>query len=88
MKRGLSILLALCMLQLTMPTHAVAEDVQEFRGMNDPSLLSYMEDALYDGLLTALDGGDYAVEDVRAVYISQEYLDELAYNSQANLFFG
>ena len=88
MKRGLSILLALCMLLLTMPTHAVAEDVQEFRGMNDPSLLSYMEDALYDGLLTALDGGDYAVEDVRAVYISQEYLDELAYNSQANLFFG
>ena len=58
MKRGLSILLALCMLLLTMPTHAVAEDVQEFRGMNDPSLLSYMEDALYDGLLTALDGGD------------------------------
>lgn len=88
MKRGLSILLALCMLLLTMPTHAVAEDVQEFRGMNDPSLLSYMEDALYDGLLTALDGGNYAVEDVRAVYISQEYLDELAYNSQANLFFG
>ena len=88
MKRGLSILLALCMLLLTMPTHAVAEDVQEFRGMNDPSLLPYMEDALYDGLLTALDGGDYAVEDVRAVYISQEYLDELAYNSQANLFFG
>lgn len=88
MKRGLSILLALCMLLLTLPTRAVAEEVPEFRGMNDPSLLPYMEDALYDGLLTALDGGDYAVEDVRAVYISQEYLDELAYNSQANLFFG
>lgn len=76
------------MLLLTLPTRAVAEEVPEFRGMNDPSLLPYMEDALYDGLLTALDGGDYAVEDVRAVYISQEYLDELAYNSQANLFFG
>ncbi|MDO4387193.1 MAG: HNH/ENDO VII family nuclease [Clostridia bacterium] len=88
MKRGLSILLALCMLLLTLPTRVVAEEVPEFRGMNDPSLLPYMEDALYDGLLTALDGGDYAVEDVRAVYISQEYLDELAYNSQANLFFG
>ncbi len=88
MKRGLSILLTLCMLMLCLPTHAAAEDVPEFRGMNDPSLLPYMEDALYDGLLTALDGGDYAVEDVRAVYISQEYLDELAYNSQVNLFFG
>lgn len=88
MKRGLSILLALCMLLLALPTHAVAEDVPDFRGMNDPALLPYLEDTLYDGLLTALDGGEYAVEDVRAVYISQEYLDELAYNSQANLFFG
>lgn len=58
MKRGLSILLALCMLLLTLPTRVVAEEVPEFRGMNDPSLLPYMEDALYDGLLTALDGGD------------------------------
>lgn len=88
MKRGLSILLALCMLLLALPTHAVGEDVPDFRGMNDPALLPYLEDTLYDGLLTALDGGEYAVEDVRAVYISQEYLDELAYNSQANLFFG
>lgn len=88
MKRGLSILLALCMLLLALPTHAAAEDVPDFRGMNDPALLPYLEDELYDGLLIALDGGEYAVEDVRAVYISQEYLDELAYNSQANLFFG
>jgi len=28
------------------------------------------------------------VENVSAVYISQEYIDELAYNSQANVFFG
>lgn len=27
-------------------------------------------------------------EDVSAVYVSQEYLTELAYNSQENVFFG
>ena len=35
-----------------------------------------------------LDSSDYFVENVQAVYISQEYLDELAFNSQENVYFG
>lgn len=58
------------------------------KGIDDPSLLRYVEDSLYASLVNTLDSEEYFVENVQAVYISQEYLDELAYNSQANVFFG
>lgn len=38
--------------------------------------------------MSDLDSSDYFVENVQAVYISQEYLDELAFNSQENVYFG
>ena len=47
-----------------------------------------MEDSVYTLLANDLDGTEYFVEDVSAVYVSQEYLEELAYNSQTNIFFG
>ena len=55
---------------------------------HDPTFLQYAEDELYSGVIGALDGTDYLVEDIQAVYISQEYLEEVAYNSQANVYFG
>lgn len=57
-------------------------------GLSDPALLDYVEDTLYAGLVQGLDSESYFVENVSAVYISQEYLEEVAYNSQANIFFG
>ena len=60
----------------------------EVTGMNDPRLLPYLEDAIYASLVADLNSEEYFVENVQAVYISQEYLDEVAYNSQANIFFG
>ncbi|MHC1787566.1 MAG: HNH/ENDO VII family nuclease [Christensenellales bacterium] len=62
--------------------------VAVFTGLSDPNLHRYVEDSLYAGLVNALDSDSFFVENVDAVYISQEYLDELAYNSQANIFFG
>ena len=89
MKRLLSVLLILSMLCLTLPACAMdEEDIPQFTGMNDPTLLPFVEDELYGNLITALDGEDYVIEDVSAIYISQEYLDELSYNSQANIYFG
>lgn len=55
---------------------------------HDPAFLQYAEDELYSGAIDALDGTDYLVEDIQAIYISQEYLEEVAYNSQANVYFG
>ena len=85
MKRLLALLLSLLLL---LSFSASAENTPRFSGMNDPALLQYIEDDLYEGLVSTLDSEEYFVENVQAVYISQEYLDEVAYNSQANVFFG
>ena len=56
--------------------------------MDDPELLSYVENNIYANLIQTLDSDEYFVENVEAIYISQEYVDELTYNSQSNVFFG
>lgn len=66
----------------------IKETVPSFKGMEDPELLSYVECNVYSNLVENLDSDQYFVENVEAVYISQEYLDELAYNSQSNVYFG
>jgi len=96
MKKILSILLILSLLLCSVnvsfatETQLLAGSVPEagFSGMNDPNLLRYTEDTIYENLVTALDSDEYFVENVSAIYISQEYIDELAYNSQANIYFG
>lgn len=60
----------------------------DFENLNDEDLMRYIEDDLYLGLVEELDSDEYFVEEIRTVYISQEYIDELAYNSQANIYFG
>lgn len=60
----------------------------DFTGMSDSALLPYIEDTLYSKLVSDLNSEEYFVEDVTAIYISQEYINELAYNSQSNIFFG
>ena len=59
-----------------------------FTSLDDPDLLRYVEDTVYADLVSQLDSENYFVENVEAVYISKEYLDELAYNSQENIYFG
>ena len=48
----------------------------EFNGLSDPNLLSYLEDDIYSELVKDLNSEDYFVENVSAVYISKEYLEE------------
>ena len=61
---------------------------ESFTGLNDPKLLQYVEDSVYSELVSEFSSEDYIIENVSATYISKEYLEELAYNSQANIFFG
>lgn len=70
------------------PVSVFAEDEDTFRGLNDPKLLQYVEDTVYSELVSEFASEDYILENVNAVYISKEYLEELAYNTQANIFFG
>lgn len=64
------------------------EEPPEFSGLADVNLLPYLEDSIYSELVTALNSEDYFVENVNAIYISKEYLEEVAYNSQENIYFG
>lgn len=64
------------------------EPIQDFYGMNDPALLQYIEDTVYAGLIDEFGSEDYVIEDVRAIYYSEDYLKEVAYNSKSNIFFG
>lgn len=64
------------------------EQVLSFDSLSDPKLLDYVEKTVYSGLSEELSGDEYVIENVSAVYISKEYLEEAAYNSQSNIWFG
>lgn len=68
-------------------TDPLQEEQPDFATLDDEGLPSYIEDAVYSDLIDDV-GDGYIVEDVSVKYISQEYLDELAYNSQENVYFG
>ena len=60
----------------------------EFAKMSEEGLPEYIRDSVYEQVLSqGLPDGSF-VENVQAVYISQEYIDELTYNSQSTVFFG
>lgn len=65
-----------------------AETINSFGSLQDADLLGYCEDAVYRDLVLALDSEDYFVESVQASYMSQEYIEELTYNSMENVYFG
>lgn len=58
-----------------------------FTGLNDPELIDYYEQAIYSNV-SGLLGDEYVIDNVSAAYISKEYIEELTYNSQSNIFFG
>ena len=50
--------------------------VPEFESLSDPKLTAYMEDAVYAEVIDHIDTNKYIVENVEAIYISKEYLEE------------
>lgn len=69
-------------------TIELKETEPDFKGLDDPGLPAYIESTVYSSLVQSLDSDEFFVENVEAVYISREYIDELTYNSQSNIFFG
>ena len=70
-------------------TFVFPEDIApDFGGLDDSNLHQYVEDNLYAELTASFDSEDYIIENIATIYISEEYLEELAYNSQANVYFG
>ena len=68
--------------------YVTEEEPDEFYTIDDPALLSYVQDHVYTNLLNNIDESKYFVENVETKYISKEYLEELSYNSKENIFFG
>lgn len=60
----------------------------EFDSLDDEELRDYIEDNVYEELVGDLNSEGYFVENVEAIYISQEYIEEKAFNSKSNIFFG
>ncbi len=90
MKKTISIILAIMLFVSMIPIAQAeaAETAVHYTDASDPNYLESVEDNVYLSLIKTLDSDKYVVEDVRAAYISQEYLDELAYNSRVNVYFG
>ena len=67
----------------------ISDDVnEEFLGLEDKELLGYVENSVYTELVQTLDSEVFFVEGVETAYVSKEYLEEVEYNSKANIFFG
>lgn len=88
MKKIISCMLALIILFSICNAENGKSDPAGFGNMNDPALLPYMEETVYQAVLDNLENEDYLVENISAIYISDEYLEELAFNSQSNIYFG
>lgn len=67
---------------------ASQSNLPDFSGLDDQKLLGYVEDNIYATVVESLNSKDYFVENVSTQYISKEYLEELAFNSQDNIYFG
>ncbi|SFC55708.1 HNH/ENDO VII family nuclease [Butyrivibrio sp. YAB3001] len=59
-----------------------------FSGLDDEELLTYVQNKVYSDVVSGLNSDEYFVENVEAIYVSEEYIEELTYNSQSNIFFG
>lgn len=66
----------------------VEEETLSFQGIDDPNLQEYVIDELYSNLGSEFDSDDYEISQISTVYISKEYLEELAYNTKSNIYFG
>lgn len=67
---------------------AVSTSDISFKGLDDATLLQYVEDNVYSSLIQQLDSEDYFIENVEAIYYPKEYIEALAFNSQQNRYFG
>lgn len=63
------------------------EQINEYH-LDDPEELEAYQDLLRQNIVEALDSDNYFVEEVKVEYYSQEYLEDVIYNSQESVYFG
>lgn len=60
----------------------------EYDDLDEGHLHRYLNDSIYAQLTSQFQGKDYFIEDISMQYLSQEYIDELEFNSKKNVYFG
>ena len=75
--------------ETTGPAILVTNDKNlEFSSLGDSDTLQYVTDRIYSATEASLESEDFKTENIQAIFLSKEYLDELSYNSKANVYFG
>lgn len=69
-------------------TAATEQELAHFSSMRDDDFHQFVRDSIQAQVASLIPNEDIAVEDVTTAYVSREYIEELAYNSQANVYFG
>ena len=64
------------------------DEMVSFSRMDDPDYLAFIQGVLCAGLEEQFYSDDYSIDSIKVVYLSKEYLEELEYNSRANIWFG
>ena len=64
------------------------DEMVSFSRMDDPDYLAFLQGVLCAGLEEQFCSDDYSIDSIKVVYLSKEYLEELEYNSRANIWFG
>ena len=74
--------------ELPAQTTVWVDTVPEYNALDDADLLNHLEDLVYRETVSSLNSTEYVVENISAEYITKEYLEEVAYNSRSNIYFG
>lgn len=64
------------------------KDEISFNGLDDAKLQDYIIETLQSGSNANFTSDEYEIVEVTTTYLSKEYLEEIEYNSQVNIFFG
>lgn len=73
---------------VTTPVSKDEDIVNSFSELSDPALLDYLESQIYSDLIDNIDSEEYFVENIELAYLSNEYIQEISYNSKENVYFG
>lgn len=68
-------------------TNEITEKIS-FNGLDDINLHNYIIETMHSGIYSEFETEDYEINNITVVYVSKEYIEEVDYNSQSNIYFG
>lgn len=74
--------------EMTVGLTDIIDIEQQYSSLDDELLLTHVEDLVYQKTVSSLNSEEYFVENVSTIYLSKEYLEEVEFNSQSNIYFG